>query len=167
MGSLLNKYCSNLSKITVLDLGSYDVNGTFKPLMKETWKYIGVDIAQGPNVDMVMPEEYKIPMDDNSVDLLISGSCLEHVKNPFRLFKEATRILKSNCYAFIMVPHDMGLHRFPIDCWRFFPDGMSALFEESNLKVVETYIVEQKRNDRADGSPRNPHKHCWGIGTKV
>lgn len=159
MKSLLLSYDSPSMK--VMDLGSYDVNGTFRPLMRDTWEYIGVDITAGPNVDVVMPAEYSIPLDDNSADLLISGSCLEHVKNPFRLMKEAVRILKPGCHAIVMVPYQIVIHRYPIDCWRFLPDGMEALFQESGLETIQSYIIEKPHP-----MPTRRQQHCWGIGKK-
>lgn len=156
----LDKYCSEFytNFIQVLDLGSYDVNGTFKPLMPNEWNYVGVDIGEGPNVDVVMSDEYTIPLESDSIDLLISGSCFEHVRNPFRLMLEATRILRSGGLAIVMVPFHIVVHRYPIDCWRFLPDGMEALFDESRLETIEAYRIKDNINHR--------QIHCWGIGRK-
>jgi len=46
---LLNKY----EYLTILDVGSYDVNGTVKKIFPLN-KYLGIDLAKGPNVDMVL-----------------------------------------------------------------------------------------------------------------
>lgn len=147
------------SKSLVMDLGSYDVNGNFKDLF--SCDYVGVDIDDGPNVDVVMPSEYVIPIRDNYFDLLISGSCFEHCRNPFKLMKEAVRVLKPDGLVIVMVPYFITIHKYPIDCWRFLPDGMNSLFEESRLQTIETYLVEKPHI-----MPTRRQQHCWGIATK-
>jgi len=42
----------NIQKETVVDVGAYDINGTYKSLFPKA-KYIGVDTSLGPNVDIV------------------------------------------------------------------------------------------------------------------
>jgi hypothetical protein len=44
----------------VLDVGSYDVNGTYKDIINDpAWTYVGADLAAGPNVDVVLQSPYK------------------------------------------------------------------------------------------------------------
>ena len=45
---------------SVLDVGSYDVNGTYRPLFPAGWDYLGVDIEKGPNVDLVVAGEHPL-----------------------------------------------------------------------------------------------------------
>ncbi len=69
----------------VLDVGSYDVNGTYRPLVESLhYRYTGLDLTPGPNVDIVAgdPDHYPIP--DASYDVVISGSTMEHVARPWR-----------------------------------------------------------------------------------
>ena len=38
----------------ILDVGSYDVNGSYKQFFKDTkFRYTGLDMEHGPNVDIV------------------------------------------------------------------------------------------------------------------
>lgn len=164
MSKNLDKYLGDLKneRLRVLDLGSFDVNGTFKDLMPPTWEYVGIDIEKGPNVDVVMPSEYVVPLERSSFDVLISGSCLEHVRNPFRLMKEAVEVLKPEGRAIVMVPFLIVIHRYPLDCWRFLPDGMTSLFEESGLDTIDAYLITDTTNPKVT----RQQKHCWGIGRK-
>ena len=44
----------------VLDVGSLDVNGTYRPLIEgRGWSYCGLDIRRGPNVDVVAADPYR------------------------------------------------------------------------------------------------------------
>jgi 2-polyprenyl-3-methyl-5-hydroxy-6-metoxy-1,4-benzoquinol methylase len=61
--------------------------------------------------------------------VVISGQCLEHVRNPFRLVAEMARMLKPAGWIFLTAPTSWELHRCPLDYWRILPDGMDALFQ--------------------------------------
>lgn len=59
----------------VLDIGSLDLNGNNRYLF-EDYKYLGVDIGYGENVDLVCcGHEVK---DAHGFDVVISTECLEH-----------------------------------------------------------------------------------------
>jgi SAM-dependent methyltransferase len=116
-------------ELTVVDVGSYDVNG----------------------------------LPPKTADVIISGSCFQYVRNPFKLMKEMAVCLKPSGMAFICAARGErdGLISLPpelcpegdteFDCWRFLPRGMESLMEESGLQVIKTYY---------HGS------NCWGIGKR-
>ena len=62
-------------KLLILDLGSCDINGSYKPLFDEpTWSYRGLDLQEGSNVDMVLRDPYKLDgVPSDSVDVFVSG----------------------------------------------------------------------------------------------
>jgi hypothetical protein len=60
---------------SVLDIGSLDINGNNRFLF-ENYTYIGVDVGDGPNVDVVSKgHEYR---SENKYDVVISSECFEH-----------------------------------------------------------------------------------------
>lgn len=64
---------------SVLEIGSYDVNGTIRRIFDGASDYIGVDLTEGPGVDHVgFGHEYRAP---HLVDLSISAECFEHDEN--------------------------------------------------------------------------------------
>jgi len=136
---------------SVLDVGSLAVNGgvegSYRPLFNG-FEYVGVDLSSGPNVDVVMGEPYKIPFEDNSFDVVISGQALEHVEFFWDLVKEMARVLKPGGKMCLIAPSAGKVHRYPVDCWRFYEDGMVALAKYVGLNVVECYIdpTEQWRD---------------------
>lgn len=142
MERMIKKY---LSPGKVIDIGSQDYSGCYKPLF-DGFDYIGVDIIEGKNVDVVMTGPYEIPLEDEIADIIVSGQCLEHVKNPFRLMAEACRLLKPGGYVVCIAPALDGIHRYPIDTFRFHPDGMEAIFEECNVRKVECFISKEQGN---------------------
>ncbi len=39
---------------------------------------------------------------------------------------------------FLSVPSRGPVHRFPVDCWRFYPDSMAALARYGKVKLLDT-----------------------------
>lgn len=143
--------------LNVCDVGSYDVNGTFKPLFVGH-RYIGLDIVEGPNVDIVSKELYHYPFDDESFDIVVSGSTLEHVKDMFSWIKELARIVKKQGFICITCPSiHRNRHPHPVDCWRIYPDGMIYLLGD----VAGLEVLRAVRS-----SIRGASVECLGIGRK-
>jgi SAM-dependent methyltransferase len=86
---------------------------------------------------------YHLPFDDNSVDLVLSGQMLEHCPHFWLVFNEIFRILKPNGMAFIIAPSSGPVHRYPVDCYRFYPDSYQALAEWSGLRLVQSWKDER------------------------
>ena len=77
----------------------------------------------------------------NSFDVVVSTQVLEHVKHPWRWIKEVYRICKPNGIIYICTPNSIGYHAFPIDCWRVWPEGMNAVFEEAGVIPLDVYAI--------------------------
>lgn len=147
MKGFARKYLDKNSKLKILDVGSCDVNGTYKDLFNNPdWKYIGLDIEAGPNVDIVSKTPYSFGLENESFDAIISGNCLEHVAAPWLWIKEIERVVKKKGIICITLPFNIREHRFPLDCYRIAPDGMRYLLEKAaSFKVLECEIKEWKR----------------------
>lgn len=139
-----NKYCSfNEHTTTVLDVGSYDMYGSLKPIFNNSI-YIGVDISEGPNVNVVI-KPHELPFKDDYFDIVISSSCFEHDSMFWLTFNEMVRVLKPNGYMYICAPSSGHYHGHPLDCWRFYKDswiGLQNWGRKSghNIELVESYI---------------------------
>ena len=115
-----------------LDVGAYDVNGTYRPLVQgRGWLYTGLDVAPGPNVDVVTEDPYRFPLADDSFDVVLSGSTMEHVAAIWRWIPELVRVLRPGGALAIVTHWQFPQHRYPVDCWRIMPDGMRYLFDET------------------------------------
>jgi hypothetical protein len=68
--------------LRILDVGSFDVNGTYRPLFDEPhWEYVGLDVAPGPGVDVVVRRLYGWKeISSRSFDVVISGQAFEHIE---------------------------------------------------------------------------------------
>jgi SAM-dependent methyltransferase len=144
-----NTYTKAANNLTIVDLGSQDVNGSLKSVTPKDNNYIGVDIVEGKAVDIVIKDIYSLPFENDSVDLVISSSCFEHSEFFWLLFNEALRFLKPAGLLYINVPSNGTFHRYPIDCWRFYPDSGIALQNWGrrsgyNVALLESFIGMQK-----------------------
>lgn len=126
-----NTYCRGLvDNATVVDFGAYDVNGTLKPIFAKH-NYIGIDMSEGPNVDIVC-DNSKTPFENNTIDVVVSSSCFEHDECFWETFLEMCRIIKEGGYIYINAPSAGDYHGYPGDCWRFYKDSWSALAKWAN-----------------------------------
>lgn len=140
------KYCkNNIQNKKVLDVGSYDVNGTMKPIFEKS-QYIGLDMEEGPNVDVV-GVSHDIPFGEDEFDIVISSSCFEHDDMFWISFQEMCRVLKPGGYMYIQAPSNGPYHGWPGDNWRFYIDSWKALEKWGkklgyDIELVEHYIDE-------------------------
>lgn len=159
MKNLAAKYVADQAPDVVYDIGSLSVGGSFKPLFEDLgWQYRGVDIEAGPNVDIVLEDPYVLPLEDNSARLVTSGQAFEHIEFFWLTFKEMARVLDTNGYIFLIAPSRGHEHKYPVDCWRFYPDGYRALAKWGGLEVVE--VTTQWR--RRTGPWYARKKDLWG-----
>lgn len=133
----------------IVEIGSQDVNGSLRSVCPRGMEYIGVDFIAGKGVDIVLTDPYQLPFDDNSVDFCVSSSVFEHAEMFWVLFIEILRILKPNGLFYLNSPSNGQFHRFPVDCWRFYPDSGTALVNwakrcNMNAALLESYISLQK-----------------------
>lgn len=133
----INKYLDQSKTLNILDVGSMDINGTYRPLFScPNWIYTGMDLEAGKNVDIMGWENIK----PYYYDVVISGQCLEHVERPWDWIGFVKSVVKqSSGLICIIVPHVQKEHKYPIDCWRVFPDGIRALFDYANIRTLEAY----------------------------
>ncbi|MFG3406123.1 methyltransferase type 11 [Streptomyces sp. NPDC048142] len=85
--------------------------------------YFGVDVRDGPNVDAVMTNPYRIPARSNSADVVLSGQGFEHIPF-FRALAAHSRLeLREACTDF---PPQKGI-------WRDYRaiDGKAACWGDS------------------------------------
>lgn len=76
----------------VLEVGSWDVNGSIRGFFKDC-DYTGADVAPGPGVDIVcFGQDIKLP--DSTFDTVISCECFEHNSSWKETFSNMVRMLK-------------------------------------------------------------------------
>jgi SAM-dependent methyltransferase len=138
MQRLVSKYLDRDCALDALDIGSYDVNGSYRTLFDSPkWRYTGVDLEKGPGVDVVLTSPYRFPFASRSKDVIVSGQAFEHVEYFWMSWLEMIRVLKPGGLIFLIAPSRGPEHRYPQDCWRFYPDGYRALAKFGRCELVE------------------------------
>lgn len=141
-------YCKDLNGKTVVDIGSQDVNGSLRDVCPSSLKYVGVDFVAGRNVDVVLEDPYKLPFEDNSVNVIVCSSVFEHSSFFWILFLEVIRILKPGGLFYMNAPSNGNFHQYPLDCWRFYPDAGHALvsfaeYNKQSVTLIESFVGKQ------------------------
>jgi SAM-dependent methyltransferase len=149
-----HKYCEkNIENKKILDVGSYDVNGTMKPIF-EKGQYVGLDMEAGPNVDIV-GVSHDIPFEKDEFDIVISSSCFEHDDMFWISFQEMCRVLKPGGYMYVQAPSNGPYHGWPGDNWRFYIDSWKALEKWGKKLGFDIELVEHYIDDT---TPHHPNE---------
>jgi SAM-dependent methyltransferase len=138
MEHLVHKYLDMQQPLAIVDLGSYDVNGSYKRIFDVNgWRYTGIDLSNGNNVDIVLDSPYRLPLATNSIDVLVSGQAFEHINFFWLTWLEIARVVKPGGLIFLIAPSRGPEHRYPVDCWRFYPDAYRSLAKYAALELLE------------------------------
>lgn len=167
------------SRLNVAEIGSYDVNGGLKSLFQGV-DYVGLDVIEGPGVDVVMQDSLEIPLDSNSVDVVISSSMFEHADFFWVSFLEMVRVCRPGGLIYICAPANGDFHRYPRDSWRFYPDASLALRDwairnGSELELLESFVARPAESGwsdfvaifQKDPGPEKPFLPIWNLTAAV
>jgi SAM-dependent methyltransferase len=130
----------------IVEIGSKDVSySPIKNMLPEKAKYLGIDLEEGNNVDIVLEDPYDYPVESESVDIVVCTSCFEHTEFFWLAYIEILRILKPSGVVYINAPSNGYFHRFAYDYYRFYPDTGLALENwgkknNINCKLLESFI---------------------------
>lgn len=136
--------------IDVMEIGSQDVNGSIRDVFTgQNIRYTGVDFVPGKGVDHVLDNPYKYPYADNQFDVVLGSSVLEHSELFWLSYLEMIRVLKPGGLLYINTPSNGHVHRYPVDCWRFYPDSGKALqkwaqYNNYNAILLESFIGKKE-----------------------
>ena len=141
-------YVSGLQP-SILDVGSQDVNGSLRKCAPAGSRYVGVDLAAGPGVDIVLDDPNALPFKTGRFDAVITTSCFEHAQMFWLIFLEMARVTRRGGYIYINAPSNGVYHSYPYDNWRFYPDAGLALVawaahQQIKLTLVESFIAPRK-----------------------
>ena len=134
-------YLRDKNNLKILDVGSYDVNGSYREIFTaEGHEYDGLDMVKGPNVDICPNSAYRwSEIEEDEYDVVVSGQALEHIEYFWLTVGEIVRVTKKDGLICLIAPNGFEEHRYPVDCWRFFTDGMVALARYYELDILHAH----------------------------
>lgn len=136
-------YCAgDLTGKVIIDVGAQDVNGSLREFSPAGASYIGVDFVDGNGVDVILTDPYKLPFENESVDVIVCSSVFEHSELFWLLYLECIRVLKPMGIMYLNTPSNGMVHRYPVDSWRFYPDSGHALAKWAQHNAYKTILLE-------------------------
>lgn len=131
----------------VFDAGAGD--GHWKNNITKPVRYISMDLGVGDaSVDYshldIKGDLREIPLDDNSVDVIICIQVLEHLPEPWKVIKEFYRVLKPGGYIYASCPQGEPQHQIPYDFYRYTIFGLQSIFTTNGFSI--SWIKPQKGN---------------------
>lgn len=140
-GRFLESYL-DLADCDVLEIGALIVNGTLRDHALPTTRWVGIDLVPGPGVDIVAQPGEALPVPDSAFDAVVASSVFEHDPAFWETFLEMADKVRPGGYVYINAPSNGGIHRYPQDNWRFYPDSGRALAAWAQRKGRDISLVE-------------------------
>lgn len=123
---------------SVVEVGAYDVNGSVRPGIGAHGpsSYLGVDISEGPGVDLVATVEDLPGLYPSGFGLVVSTEMLEHVES----WKAAVRALvelveQGGDLAVSTRSPGFPYHPYPVDTWRYPVEALGGILAAAGLRV--------------------------------
>lgn len=148
IGRLFLELYSNSGQL-IIELGSFNVNGSLRDFCPIGATYLGLDFSEGPSVDIYVETGRPLPLRDSLADIVLTSSAFEHDQFFWETFLELVRVLKPGGMLYLNAPSNGAFHRYPVDCWRFYPDSgraLEALARKNGhtLMLVESFIADRR-----------------------
>jgi SAM-dependent methyltransferase len=122
----------------VLEVGPDDFPSTYfkeaSTVPNLTWETI--DLHENDLLSHRAKSEYEFPLEDGAFEIVLSGQVIEHVRKPWRWLQELSRVTAQGGHVITIGPVSWPYHEAPVDCWRVYPEGMKALYEDAGLETA-------------------------------
>ncbi len=149
--------------LRVLEIGPDGFPSTYRQMIPyQDIRWDTLDIYDSPKLTYPNSPLYSFPVPDNTYDIVLSGQVIEHVAKIWRWMPELARVTKPGGRVITINPSSWPYHEAPIDCWRMYPAGMTALSEDAGLSV-ETSIFDSLELPGATRTlpGRSPEDQPW------
>ena len=137
-----------------LEVGSKNYGSTqnLRTLFQAGGEYIGVDMADGAGVDVVLDMTVDFETIDSALDgrrfgAIFCFSVLEHCARPFHMAENLTRLLQPDGKLCVSVPFAWQFHGYPSDYWRFTHEGVKQLFSDLEFDEQSGVAVSSRVDD--------------------
>jgi len=131
-------------KIIVLDIGGADINGSYRDIFSHAkFHYLAADLHPSEGVGLILNDPYNLPLANNSIDIIVSGQAFEHTEFFWLSFREMVRVLNPDGFIFLIAPSAGPIHKYPVDCYRFYPDSYAALAKYADCHLETVWLDER------------------------
>ena len=130
----------------IIEIGARDMNGSLQTYIKaqNPKEYIGIDIIDGPGVDLICNATELIQhFEKDSFDLIIATEVLEHITDWKKAISNFKQLLKKNGILFVTTRSRLfPFHGAPYDFWRYSIEDMKNIFSDLDIEVLEKDPLE-------------------------
>lgn len=121
----------------VLEIGPDKPRSTFMEMLGHPLqRWTTADICAAVRADYTLVEAYDVPPAWlKTFDVGFSANVLEHVADPERFLISLCQMIRPGGRVITIMPVSWPYHEAPIDCQRYQPDGLRALYERVGLRV--------------------------------
>lgn len=126
------------------------------------WETIDIEKTH-PGLTYVMKGEYEFSLPDNTYDIVFSSSMIEHVRKVWVWIREVARVCKPGGRVLTISPVSWPYHGVLFDCWRIYPEGMKALYEEAGLQTECSFFQSLEPGWERRGYPGMSSMPAGGV----
>ena len=130
---------------SLIEVGSRARSGnTYRSLFPNLATYLGIDISEGPNVDLVADAHTLSSSVQQKFDFAFSVSVFEHLIMPWVAAFELNKTLNDGGIAYIQSHPTWPLHEQPWDFFRFSKEAWSGIFNTlTGFEIIDAgYDIE-------------------------
>ena len=135
---ILKEKNPNDMKMIVINMGS-GVESFYKKAFKPFQGLIRIGIPHDGAVN-AYGDAMALPLKNDSVDLFISSSVIEHLPDPEKAVSELFRTIKPDGLVYAEIPFIGTYHMVPFDYQRYTISGIESLFNRHGFVLVEKGI---------------------------
>lgn len=118
----------------LIDLGAGALH--FEQLFLQ-FDYVGVDFMSYPHVSIVADLTKKIPLPDESADIVVASNTVEHIPNTEHFIKECARLLRREGILVGTIPFLTPIHQEPYDFNRYTKYQLEKFLSEAGFHNIE------------------------------
>ena len=131
----------------VVEIGARDLNGSVRPLFADAASYTGIDIREGPGVDVLADGATFVPSE--APDLVVCTETLEHTDQAHAIVRNVAAMLKAGgrllitCATHPRASHS-GIDGGPLKAGEFYrnvpPAELVRWVERAGLRVLDREV---------------------------
>lgn len=99
-------------------------------------KYICADLDINTRAEIILTPSGELPLQEKSMNIVLSTQVLEHVENPVLYLNEARRVLDENGLLILSTHGYWLFHPTPTDYWRWTSAGLTKIVREAGFEIV-------------------------------
>lgn len=135
--TLIARHLGSSKALTVVDYGCGPM--PYRPLFDSVAAtYIGADLESNPAANVFLRADGSLPLEDESVDVVVSSQVLEHVLDVDQYLGECRRVLRKGG-TLLLSTHGMWIyHPHPTDVRRWTHWGLRFDIERCRFEILES-----------------------------